>query len=99
MRRHCNSRKTYVFLDNLSFHNSRVLLEHARENKQEFIFNATYLSANNTKERLWAIAKHQFTQDLIIEANYKKKEQIKALIIKCTLKAAENELEKHFLLV
>ena len=44
MRRRRNSRKTYVLLDNLSFHHSKVVLERARKNKQEFIFNAAYSS-------------------------------------------------------
>ena len=95
MRRHRNSRKTYVFLDNLSFHNSRVVLERARKNKQEFIFNAAYSSVYNPIERLWAIAKRQFARDLITEANYKDKEHIKALVMKSILHASESTLEKH----
>lgn len=95
MRRHRNSRKTYVFLDNLSFHHSRVVLERARKNKQEFIFNAAYSSVYNPIERLWAIAKRQFARDLITEANYNDKEQIKALVMKSILHASESTLEKH----
>ena len=95
MRRHRNSRKTYVFLDNLSFHHSRVVLERARKNKQEFIFNAAYSIVYNPIERLWAIAKRQFARDLITEANYKDKEQIKALVMKSILHASESTLEKH----
>ncbi len=95
MRRHRNSRKFYVFLDNLSFHHSRVVLERARKNKQEFIFNAAYSSVQNPIERLWAIAKRQFARDLITEANYKDKEQIKALVMKSILHASESTLEKH----
>ena len=95
MRRHRNKRKTYVFLDNLSFHHSRVVLEQARKNKQEFILNAAYSSEYNPIERLWAIAKRQFNRDLITEANYKDKEQIKALVKKSILQASECTLEKH----
>ncbi len=46
-------------------------------------------------ERLWAIAKRQFAQDLITEANYKDKEQIKALVLKSILHASESTLKKH----
>jgi transposase len=95
MRRHRKNRKTYVFLDNLSFHHSRVVLERARKNKQEFIFNAAYSSVYNPIERLWAIAKRQFARDLITEANYKDKEQIKALVMKSILHASESTLTKH----
>ena len=96
MRRHRNSRKTYVFLDNLSFHHSRVVLERSRKNKQEFILNVAYSSVYNPIVRLWAIAKRQFAWDLITEANYKDKEQhIKALVMKSILQASESMLEKH----
>ena len=99
MRRHRNNRKTYVFLDNLSFNHSRVVLERARKNKQQFIFNAAYSSVYNQIERLWAISKRQFARDLITEANYNDKEQIKALVMKRILHASESTLEKHVLLV
>ena len=95
MRRHRKNRKTYVFLDNLSFHHSRVVLERARKNKQEFIFNAAYSSVYNPIERLWAIVKRQFARDLITEANYNDKEQIKALVVKSILQASESTLTKH----
>ena len=95
MRRHRNSRKTYFFLDNLSFHHSRVVLERARKNKQEFIFNSANSSPYNINERLWAIVKRQFTRDFITEANYNYKEQIKALVMKNILQASESTLTKH----
>ena len=95
MRRHRKNRKTYVFLDNLSFHHSRVVLERRRKNKQEFIFNAAYSSVYNPIKRLWAIAKRQFARDLITEANYNDKEQIKALVMKSILQASESTLTKH----
>ncbi len=72
-----------------------MVLERARKNKQEFIFNAAYSSAYNQIEILWAIAKRHFARDLISEANYKEKEQIKTLVIKSILQAAESVLEKH----
>ena len=72
-----------------------MVLEHARENKQEFIFNAAYSSVYNPIERLWAIAKRQLALDFITEANYKDKEQIKALVVKSILQASESTLTKH----
>ncbi len=95
MRRQRNNRKTYVFLDNLSFHHSRAVLDRTRKNKQEFIFNSANSSPYNINERLWAIAKRQFTRDLITEANYNYKEQIKALVMKNILQASESTLTKH----
>jgi hypothetical protein len=95
MLRNRNDRKTYDFLDNLSFHNSRVVLERSRKNKQEFIFNAAYSSVYNPIERLLAIAKHQFARDIIKEANYKDNEQIKALVMKSILQASDSTLEMH----
>ena len=49
----------------------------------------------NPIERLWAIAKRQFAWDLITEANYKDKEQIKALQMKSILQDLESTLKKH----
>ena len=95
MLRNRNNRKTYDFLYNLSFYHSRVVLERARKNKQEFIFNAAYSSVYNPIERQWAIAKRQFARDLITEANYKDKEQIKSLVMKSILQASESTLTKH----
>ena len=95
MLRNRNNRKTYVLLDNLSFNHSRMVLECARKNKQELIFNAAYSSVYNPIERLWAISKRQFARDLITEANYKKKEQIKVLVMNSILQASESTLEKH----
>ena len=72
-----------------------MVLERARKNKQEFIFNAAYSSVYNHIERLWAIAKRQFARDLITDANYNDKEQIKALVMKSILQASDKTLEKH----
>ena len=72
-----------------------MVLERARKNKQEFIFNAAYLSVYNPIERLRAIAKRQFARDLITEANYEDKEHIKALVMKSILHASESTLQKH----
>ncbi len=95
MYRHRKSSKTYVFVDNLSFLHSRAVLKRARKSKQEFIFNAANSSAYNTNERLWATTKRQFANDLIAEANYKEKKQIKTLVMKSILQALEGTLEKH----
>ena len=72
-----------------------MVLDRARKNKQEFIFNAAYSSVYNPIERLWAIVKRQFARDLITEANYKDKEQIKSLVMKSILQASESMLAKH----
>ena len=71
-----------------------MVLERARKNKQEFIFNATYSSVYNPIERLWAIAKRQFARDLITEANYKDKKQIKALVMKRIVEASDRTLQR-----
>ena len=62
--------------------------------KQEFIFNAANSSVYNPIERLWAIDKRRFARDLIKEANYKDKEQIKALVVKSILQASESTQTK-----
>ena len=75
MRRHRNKRKTCVFLDNLSFHHSRVVLEQERKNKQQdFISSMLRIQVSTIRLKGWgAIAKRQFTRNLITEANYKDK--------------------------
>ena len=75
-----------------------MVLERARNNKQEFIFNSAYSSVYNPIERLWAIAKRQVARDFITEADYKVKEQIKALVMKSILSFREHAGEARFCL-
>ncbi len=40
LRKYLRRKKTYIFLENLSFNHSHVVANCARRNRQKFIFNA-----------------------------------------------------------
>ena len=49
----------------------------------------------NPIERLWAIAKRQFTKDWVTDADFRLQEEVKALVKKSILEASSERLEKH----
>lgn len=56
---------TYVFLDNLSVHRSKVVKDFAAANRIKLIYNAAYSSEYNPIERLFAVCKHKFRKLLL----------------------------------
>ncbi len=63
--------KTYVFLENLQIHHTRIVMDNAFKNNQVLIFNASYSSYLNPIERLWEVAKRQFIKDCITDADFR----------------------------
>ena len=49
----------------------------------------------NPIERLWAVAKRQFTKDCVTDADFRLQEEVKALVKKSILEASSETLEKH----
>lgn len=63
--------ETLVFLDNLSLHHTNIIAQKAKALKQVLVFNAPYSSHLNPIERLWALAKRQFTKNCVTDADFK----------------------------
>ena len=54
------TKRIYIFLDNLRVHYSKRVGEYCEQNNIQLIFNAAYSSEYNPVERLWALAKRSF---------------------------------------
>jgi hypothetical protein len=66
------SETTYVFLDNLRVHRSKLVRDHASKLRIELIFNSAYSSPFNPIERLFAYAKRSFGKSLLANSQEKK---------------------------
>lgn len=95
LRTRMKKQKTYIFLDNLQVHHTHLVKDNAVKNNQVLIFNASYSSHLNPIERLWAVAKRQFTKDCVTDADFRLQEEVKALVKKSILEASSETLEKH----
>ena len=61
----------YVYLDNMRAHHTQLVAEWAETLNLKLIFAPTYSSEYNPIERLWAIAKMEFTKLLATATDFK----------------------------
>ena len=64
----------------------------ARRRNQELVFNACYSSEFNPVERLWALAKHRFSRDIVTESTWKSQAEIEAIVVRSLLMVPELHL-------
>ena len=88
-------RKVFIFLDNLRLHHMKAVKAEARRRNQEFIFNASYSSEFNPIERLWALAKHRFSREIITESTWKSQAEVEALVLRSLLTVPAIYLSNH----
>ena len=77
---HNQSRKCYLFVDNLRMHYTKDVVNHARNLNMQLIYNAPYSSEFNPIERLWCYAKRNFSKYMIGITDYRKQSVIIDLV-------------------
>jgi transposase len=95
IQKNMGRRKVYIFLDNLRLHHMKNIKAEARRRNQELVFNASYSSEFNPVERLWALAKHRFSRDIVTESTWKSQAEIEAIVVRSLLMVPELHLAKH----
>lgn len=88
-------RKVFIFLDNLNIHRNPDFLNTLKQNGHEPIYNASYSSALNPIERLWAFGKKIFGRELVGNCDLKNKAEVEGFVRRSLIQVPADALESH----
>ena len=88
-------KKTYMLVDNLNVHHSKLVQNRASHWNIELLFNGTYSSTFNPIERLWAWAKRRFQAKCVESAPYHRQERMRQLVTEVVHADYSAGLKKH----
>jgi transposase len=74
---------TFIFLDNLKAHYSRVVLETADKCNQTLLYNGPYSSELQPIEVLWSFAKRTFRKEITKITDFKDTQQLIYVVEDC----------------